>query len=292
MSITSHSTQAELDVAPAGATFRSRFPLVVIAALVLLAFVAVCALLPGLVAPGATAQNILTGVTAPGAHGHLLGTDELGRDVLKLTLGGTRMAVLGPIVTAIGSLALGMLLGAPAGYFGGWLDTVVSRWADLLLALPAVLLAIVVSGIIGGGYWVTVAILVVLFSPSDIRLIRGGVIEQKSQPYVEASRVLRMPSRRVIYLQILPNVVPIMAANFMLNIVYGLVAMSSLSYLGLGVGPASPDWGRQLSDGQALLASNAAAALAPGIMIVLTAAAVNVVGDWLEERLAGKTERR
>ncbi len=114
---------------------------------------------------------------------------SLGVTWLKLTLGGTRMAVLGPIVTAIGSLALGMLLGAPAGYFGGWLDTVVSRWADLLLALPAVLLAIVVSGIIGGGYWVTVAILVVLFSPSDIRLIRGGVIEQKSQPYVEASRV-------------------------------------------------------------------------------------------------------
>lgn len=265
-----------------------KFPVLVIVSLIVLACVAIFAVAPSLVAPDATVQNILLGVSIPGTAGHLLGTDELGRDILQLTLSGTRSAVLGPVVIAAGSMTLGVLLGTPAGYFGGLLDTVVARWADLLMALPAVLLAIVIAGIVGGGYWVTVAIMIVLFSPSDVRLIRAGVMEQKGLPYVESARVLRLPSWRIMYGQILPNVVPIFTTNFMLNIAYALTAMSSLSYLGLGVGEGSPDWGRQLSDGQQLLTSNPAAALAPGIMIVLTAVAVNVVGDWLGERLTAR----
>jgi peptide/nickel transport system permease protein len=265
-----------------------KFPVLVIVSLIVLGCVAFFAVAPSLVAPDATVQNILLGVSVPGTAGHLLGTDELGRDILQLTLSGTRSAVLGPVVIAAGSMTLGVLLGTPAGYFGGLLDTVVARWADLLMALPAVLLAIVIAGIVGGGYWVTVAIMIVLFSPSDVRLIRAGVMEQKGLPYVESARVLRLPSWRIMYGQILPNVVPIFTTNFMLNIAYALTAMSSLSYLGLGVGEGSPDWGRQLSDGQQLLTGNPAAALAPGIMIVLTAVAVNVVGDWLGERLTAR----
>jgi peptide/nickel transport system permease protein len=271
---------------------RLRFPVLVVVSLLVLAFVSVCALAPGLVAAGATAQDILLGVSLPGTPGHLLGTDDLGRDILLLTLAGTRSAVLGPLVIAAGSMTLGILLGTPAGYFGGLLDTVVARWADLLMALPAVLLAIVIAGIVGGGYWVTVAIMIVLFSPSDVRLIRAGVLEQKALPYVESARVLRLPAWRIMFGQILPNVAPIFTTNFMLNIAYGLTAMSSLSYLGLGAGEGSPDWGRQLSDGQQLLTSNPAAVLAPGIMIVLTAVAVNLVGDWLGERLSARIASR
>jgi peptide/nickel transport system permease protein len=138
----------------------------------------------------------------------------------------------------------------------------------------------------------SVAIMIVLFSPSDVRLIRAGVMEHKGLPYVESARVLGLPARRIMFGQILPNVAPIFTTNFMLNIAYGLTAMSSLSYLGLGVGQGSPDWGRQLSDGQQLLTSNPAAALAPGIMIVLTAVAVNVTGDWLGERLSARIASR
>jgi peptide/nickel transport system permease protein len=271
---------------------RLKVSVLVIASLIVLAFVAFCALAPSLVASGSTAQNILLGLTPPGTAGHLLGTDELGRDILRLTLGGTRSAVLGPVVIALGSMTLGVVLGTPAGYIGGLLDAVIGRWADLLMALPAVLLAIVLAGIVGGGYWVTVGIMIVLFSPSDVRLIRAGVMEQKGLPYVESARVLRLPRWRIMFGQILPNVVPIFAANFMLNIAYGLTAMSSLSYLGLGAGPGSPDWGRQLADGQLILASNPAAALAPGTMIVLTAVSVNVVGDWLDERLSARIASR
>jgi peptide/nickel transport system permease protein len=260
----------------------------VVVSVLLLVFVAACALLPGIIAPTATQQDILLGTTGPGTAGHLLGTDELGRDIIALTLGGARTAITGPLVIAFGSMLLGVALGTPAGYFGGFADGLIARWADLLLALPAVLLAVVVAGIIGGGYWVTVALLVVLFSPSDIRLIRGAVIEQKTLPYIESARVLKMPGWRIMYGQILPNVVPVIIANFMLNIAYGIVAMSSLSYLGLGVGPGSADWGRQASDGQSILGGNPAAMIAPVIMIVAAATAINVTGDWLFERLTAR----
>ncbi|HKR69855.1 MAG TPA: ABC transporter permease [Streptosporangiaceae bacterium] len=271
---------------------RGRVPVSVALSILLLVFVAVCAVVPGLVAPHADQQDILLGVTSPGTSGHLLGSDDLGRDILQLTFGGTRSAVLGPVAIALGSMLLGVLFGTTAGYRGGVLDGLIARWADLLLALPAVLLAIVVAGILGGGYWITVAILIVLFSPSDIRLIRGAVLEQKTLPYVESAKVLRMPAWRIMYRQILPNVVPVIIANFMLNIAYAIVAMSSLSYLGLGVGPGSPDWGRQLSDGQSILAANPAAILAPGILIVLTATAINILGDWLFDWLNTKVAAR
>jgi peptide/nickel transport system permease protein len=271
---------------------RPRIQLSVVLSVLVLAFVAVCALLPGVVAANSTQQDILLGVNGPGIAGHLLGTDTLGRDILKLTLGGTPSAIAGPLVIALGSMIGGLLLGTLAGYYGGPLDAVIARWADLLLALPAVLLAVVVAGIVGGGYWITVAVLIVLFSPSDIRLIRGAVMEQKTQPYIESAKVLRMPAWRIMYRQILPNVVPVAVANVMLNVAFAIVAMSSLSYLGLGVGPGSPDWGRQLSDGQNILATNPAAIIAPGVMIVATATAINIVGDWLFERLTARAASR
>jgi peptide/nickel transport system permease protein len=271
---------------------KARIQVSVALSIAFLAFVAVCALLPGLVAPGSTQQDILLGVGGPGIAGHPLGTDTLGRDILKLTLGGTPSAIAGPLVIAVGSMLLGLLLGTLAGYRGGPLDAVIARWADLLLALPAVLLAVVVAGIVGGGYWITVAVLIVLFSPSDIRLIRGAVMEQKTQPYIESAKVLRMPAWRIMFRQLLPNVMPVALANVMLNIAFAIVAMSSLSYLGLGVGPGSPDWGRQLSDGQNILAANPAAILAPGVMIVATATAINIVGDWLYEWLTARAASR
>jgi peptide/nickel transport system permease protein len=271
---------------------KARIQVSVVLSALFIAFVAVCAILPGVVAANSTQQDILLGVNGPGIAGHLLGTDTLGRDILKLTLGGTPSAIAGPLVIALGSMIAGLLLGTLAGYYGGPLDAVIARWADLLLALPAVLLAVVVAGIVGGGYWITVAVLIVLFSPSDIRLIRGAVMEQKTQPYIESAKVLRMPAWRIMYRQILPNVVPVAVANVMLNVAFAIVAMSSLSYLGLGVGPGSPDWGRQLSDGQNILATNPAAIIAPGVMIVATATAINIVGDWLFERLTARAASR
>lgn len=228
-------------------------------------------------------QNPLLGVASPGTDGHVLGTDLLGRDILDLSIAGTRSAVVGPIVIALGSMLLGMVLGTVSGYTGGWIDLLLTKYADLLLALPVTLVALVVAGLVDGGYWVTVVVLVVLFSPTDIRLMRSAVLTQSTRPYIESARVLDLSRWRIMFRHILPNVLPIAFATMLLNVAFALVAMSALSFLGLGVEPGEPDWGRQLADGRDLLSQNAAAVIVPGVLIIVTAAAINLLGDWLQE---------
>ncbi|WP_147942682.1 ABC transporter permease [Microbispora sp. CSR-4] len=264
---------------------KSRPPVVAILSAVVLAAVAVCAAGRELLAPHALDQDVYLGVVGAGVEGHLFGTDQLGRDILQLSLAGARSALAGPIVVAVGSMVIGVLLGTFAGYRGGVVDMLAGRYADLLLALPSVLLAIVVAGLVGRGYWITVAVLIVLFSPSDVRLVRGAVMEQTPRPYIESARILGIRPMRIMFRHIAPNIVPIVVANLLLNVAFALVALSSLSYLGLGVPPGAPDWGRQLADGRALLGDNPLAAVVPGVLIILTATAVNLLGDWLSELL-------
>lgn len=260
-----------------------RVPGSVIVSVLILAAVAVLVIFP--VAPHALDQDILLGTTPAGTPGHPLGTDSLGRDVLALTLAGARSALVGPIVVALGSMLLGIVLGSLAGYRGGWIDAVVSRYVDLTLAMPALLLAIVVAGVVGGGYWITVLVLIVLFSPSDIRIVRGAVLQHAHRPYIESTRVLGLPAWRVMWRHILPNVRPLVLTTMFLNVAYALVSMSGLTYLGLGVSPGAADWGLQLSDGRDLLYTNPAASVVPGLALILVATAVNLVGDYLSERL-------
>lgn len=234
--------------------------------------------------PTTIQQDTALGASAPGTPGHLLGTDMLGRDILQLSIAGTYSAVIGPIVIAIGSMVLGMVLGSLSGYTGGFLDLVITKYADLLLALPVTLITLVIAGIIDGGYWVTVLVLVVLFSPTDIRMVRSAVMTESTRPYIESAKVLGLGRGRIMFRHILPNVLPISLATMLLNIAFALVALSALSFLGLGVEPGQPDWGRQLADGRNLLMDNPAAAVVPGLLIIITAAAINLLGDWLQER--------
>ncbi|MFM7684588.1 MAG: ABC transporter permease [Actinomycetota bacterium] len=269
-----------------------RLPLTPVISAVPLVVVGVCVVFSGLLVPNATAQDILTGVVAPGEEGHLLGTDQLGRDILQLAVAGARSAVVGPLVVAIGSMLIGLLLGTLAGYLGGALDLALSKYADLLLALPSTLVALVVAGLVDGGYWVTVLVLVVLFSPTDIRMVRGAVISQSTRPYIESAKVLGLRRGRIMFRHVLPNVLPIAFATMLLNVAFALVAMSALSFLGLGVGPGVPDWGRQLSDGRDLLVQNWGAVVAPGVLIIITAACINLLGDWWQERFEQRVTGR
>ena len=236
------------------------------------------------IAPTALSQDILLGVTPPGTPGHPLGTDELGRDVLQLLIAGSGSALAGPLVIALGSMLLGIIVGTLSGYVQGPFDFVMGRVTDLLLALPVVVVAIVVAGMFGSGYWVTVAMLVVLFAPSDIRLVRAAVLEQSARPYIESARMLRLNPLRIMFRHILPNVSPIIVTNALVNMAIAIVALSSLSFLGVGVAPGAADWGRQLDDGRALLLSNPAASLAPAIAIVVVACAINLLGDAIAAR--------
>ncbi|MBO1900509.1 ABC transporter permease [Leucobacter weissii] len=263
-------------------------PGLIAAAAVIVALALLAAILGPILYPDATRQEILDALLPAGAPGHPLGTDQLGRDIWQLSVAGARSAIAGPLVIALGSAVLGVLLGTLAGYRRGVVDFAVSRWSDLLFALPVVLVAIVVVGVFGAGYWLTVALLILLFSPSDIRIVRAAVLEQSARPYIESARVAGVGSGRIMFVHILPNVLPLVVTNLLLNVAFALVALSSLSFLGLGVPPGSADWGRQLADGRLIMADNPAAVWVPALLIIAVACAVNLLGDWLSERYAAR----
>ena len=180
-----------------GSSMR-KVPGSVVLSVVVLVAVAICVIFPSVLVPGALDQNLALGVSPAGTPGHLLGTDKVGRDVLALTVAGARSAIVGPIVVAVGSMVAGLFFGMSAAWRGGLWDAGVSRSCEVLLSLPVTLLAIVVAGVIGGSYWVTVGVLIVLFAPSDIRMIRSATLAQKPQPYIEATRVLGLSGPRIL----------------------------------------------------------------------------------------------
>ena len=172
-----------------------------------------------------------------------------------------------------------------SGYLGGWVDSVIMRWVDFMLALPGPLVAIVVVGVIGGGYWTAVLVLVILFTAPDTRIARSAVVGQRPLPYIDAARALGISKTRILFIHILPNVLPIVLANALLDFAFALVSLAGLSFLGLGVEPGTPDWGRMLFENRNILFNNPTALLLPATTIILTAVSMNLIGDWLFERL-------
>jgi peptide/nickel transport system permease protein len=280
---------AELAILPRR---RQRVSLTIALSFAFVGFIALCAIFGDWIAPkDPYAQDLLTGLTTPSSE-HWLGTDDLGRDVFSRSIVGARTAVVGPILIALGATLIGNTLGLIAGYKGGWIDSLILRWVDLMYALPGLLVAIVVVGILGGGYFLAVALLIFLAAPYVTRIARGATLEQRPLPYVEAARTLGLSSSHIMARHIWPNVLPFALATACLNFAFALVTLSGLSFLGLGVDPATADWGRMLAESRTLIFDNPVAALAPGMLIVLTAASVNLIGDWFYEWLSDRGSQR
>jgi peptide/nickel transport system permease protein len=271
---------------------RRRPSLLIALSTLIVVLVVACALFGSLFAPfGANAQNLISATQGPSAH-HLLGTDDFGRDILSRIIVGARAAVIGPAIIAIGALIIGNALGLIAGYVGGRVDYAIMRLADLVWALPGLLIAIVVVGVIGGGYYVAVTVLVVLTFPIDARIVRGAALQQRNMPYVEAARTLGIAPWRVMLRHIWPNLLPLVMANTFLNFAFSLVSLSGLSFLGLGVPLNTPDWGAMLAQNLSLIQTNALACLGPAIALLLTAVSMNLIGDWTYERLSDRGRAR
>jgi peptide/nickel transport system permease protein len=272
----------------AGIRRTRRVPWMTGASLAIIGLVVALAVFGTLIAPhDPHAQDPITGLTTPSAA-HWLGTDTLGRDMLSRLIVGARSALIGPLVIAGVSTLIGNLLGLLAGYRGGRVDAVIMRWVDLMWAIPALLIIIVTASAVGGGYWLAVALLTLLTIPFHARVVRGATLEQVPRPYVEAAKTLGVSDRRIMVQHLWPNVAPVAVANAFLVFADALVALAGLSFLGLGAGPGSPDWGLMLADGQSLLFANPVAELAPCVTIVLTAASMNLIGDWLYESLSSR----
>lgn len=289
----------KLEEAPASAAIPSgiaaeaidrggKVPVTVWIAMVFVVVAIACAALGPQIAPyPANGQQLLVGDTPPSAE-HWAGTDLLGRDVLSRTIVGAHTALVGPAIVAAGAFAIATILGLLAGYIGGLTDSVVMRWVDFMFALPGPLIAIVIVGVVGGGFWTAVVVLVVLFTAPDTRIVRSAVLEQRPLPYIEAARVLGISRRRIMFLHVFPNILPLIAAYVVLDFAFALVSLAALSFLGLGVSPGTADWGRMLSENRTLLLTNPMAALLPAAAIVITAGSINIIGDWTYERMSAR----
>lgn len=231
---------------------------------------------------GENVMRITERLKAPSAA-HWLGTDNFGRDVLSRVMVGARTAFLvGSLSVAIG-LALGFLIGTLAGYAGGWADELLMRATDALLAFPGILLALLLVTIFKPSLFQTIFAIGVLSVPSFARVIRSGVLQHREADYVRAARGLGAGHLNVIFIQILPNILSAIVTAAALSFSTAILIEAALSYLGLGVQPPDPSWGRMLGEAQGYLKKAPWYALAPGLLITLSVLGFNLLGDGIRD---------
>jgi peptide/nickel transport system permease protein len=233
------------------------------------------------------AQDTARRLEAP-SHGHLLGLDDLGRDVLSRIIWGARVSLrVGFSVVILASL-IGITLGAMAGYFGGWMDTLIMRITDILLAFPGILLAIAMVAVLGPSLNNVVLALVVIGWVGYARLVRGQVLKVREMEFVTAAKAMGARSPRVILRHVLPNVMNPMIVMATLGLAGVILSEAALSFLGLGVQPPTPSWGAMLTSGRRYLGLANHLAIWPGFAIMLAVMGLNFLGDGLIDALDPK----
>lgn len=229
-------------------------------------------------------QHLLDALQPP-SRAHPFGTDALGRDILTRVVYGGRIDLTFAFVTTIIPFALGVLLGCWAGYRGGWLDTVVNRLVDIVVAFPFIVLILAIVTITGpglkGAYIGVFAVGWALYA----RLTRGEMLVEREKEYILAARTLGYSPRRIVMRHALPNVLRASIVFSMADVVLNILLLSSLSYLGLGAIPPSPEWGALVADGKDLILTAWWVATLPGLAIVVTGVAFSLIGDGLADRL-------
>ena len=216
---------------------------------------------------------------------YLLGADKNGRDVLSRLIFGTRTAIGGALIVVLISELVGVPLGIWAAYRGGWVDGLVTRVWDMLLAFPPLLLSFAVVAAFGPSLRNVVISLGILYIPFTSRVVRGVTLVQKEMTYTEAARAMGYGQRLIIYRHILPNCISPVIVVSSLDLAYALLDIAALSFLGLGIQPPTPDWGSMLSEGQLVLLTAPHLALAAGFAIVLGVLGFNLLGDGLADVL-------
>jgi peptide/nickel transport system permease protein len=219
---------------------------------------------------------------------HPLGTDKLGRDILSRTLYGGRISLLTGIATVTISLAIGLMIGSMSGYFGGWLDQLLMRVVDVLMAFPGILLAIALTAVLGPGLDHVILALCLIGWTGYARLVRGEILSLREREFVQAARALGCRPKRIIARHLLPNLLPPLLIQATFGLAAAIVAEGSLSFLGLGVEPPTPSWGSMLNDGRQFLLVAPHLTTYPGLALMVTVLALNLVGDALQDRLTGK----
>lgn len=255
------------------------------AGLVVLVLLVLCAIFAPLLAPyGIDDQDLSRRFLKPCSQ-FWLGTDNFGRDIFSRILYGSRISLqVGLLSTAISSV-IGAMLGAVAGFYGKKLDNIIMRIVDIMLAIPAILLAISIAAALGPGLGNVMIAVSIGAIPSFARIVRAGVLTVKEQEFVEAARACGASDLRIILKHILPNCMATIIVQATLGVASAILSTSGLSFIGLGISPPTPEWGAMLSAGRQYIRDYGYIVLFPGLAIAITIFALNLFGDGLRDAL-------
>jgi peptide/nickel transport system permease protein len=257
--------------------------------LVIVVAVILAAILAPLLAPYDPAQQSWAAVRKPPSLAHPFGTDEVGRDLLSRVIYGARASLAAGVISVAIAILAGVPLGLIAGTLGGWVDAAISRLTDAMLACPFLILAIALAAFLGPSLTNAMIAIGITATPIFVRLTRGQVLSVKAEDYVEAARAIGNPGWRVAVAHILPNVLPQLLIQASVTVASAIIAEASLSFLGLGQQPPAPSWGSMLNAAQRFLVNAPWLAVWPGLAIMLTVLAFNLVGDGLRDALDPRT---
>jgi peptide/nickel transport system permease protein len=263
-------------------------PLAIVVALVS------CALLAPLLAPrspveGSLGERLIPPLGMEGSRlDHPLGTDRHGRDVLSRLIYGARISLSVSIVGIALTGALGSIVGLFAGFFGGWVDTVLMRLVDISLSLPGILIAVLLSVVFEPSFRNVIVVVVFLLWPSYARLVRGETLGVVQQDFVALARIAGCSNLTIMFRHIVPNLVPSILVLATLHVGFVIVLEAALSFLGVGIPPPTPSWGVMVADGRGLIERAWWVSILPGIAILVTVLSLNMLGDWVRDRLDPK----
>jgi peptide/nickel transport system permease protein len=264
-------------------------PLAALGVVLLTAFI-LCAIFAPVLAPQDPAQLDLAGRLLPPGHGHVFGTDALGRDILSRTLYGARISLIVAVSVVSLSLGVGLIAGLAAGFYGGWIDTVLNIYVtNAFLSLPGILLAIAFVAFLGPGLFNLILALAISGWVGYARLVRAQVMAVKEREFVEAARALGASDLRILCHHILPNIVQPLIVQAAIGMAGAVLAEATLSFLGLGVPPPTASWGAMLNDARSHLFDSPHLVIFPAIAVMLAVLSFNFIGDALRDFLDPRT---
>ncbi|HEU5361934.1 MAG TPA: ABC transporter permease [Gaiellaceae bacterium] len=272
---------------------RRRFlrrPLAIIGLVVALAFVLAAILAPW-IAPYSAGATDFNALLAHSSGKHLLGTDELGRDVLSRIIWGARASIEAGVLATMLAMAVAVPIGIVAGYYRGWADAVIARLTDVLLAFPFLIVAVGLAAILGPSLTNATIALGIGAAPALIRVARGEALALREEDYVRAAVANGASDARILARHVLPNMLSTLIVQATVAIPTAIIGEAVLSFLGLGVQPPTPSWGVMLSDAQSYLSQAPRLAVYPGIAIFLCSLSFNLLGDGLRDILDPRTTR-
>lgn len=258
--------------------------LALIGSIIVIFFILLAVFAPVIAPQGINEQMLSKRLQAPSSE-HWFGTDDFGRDIFSRVIYGARISLWVGFLAVMGSIVVGCFLGVVAGYYGKWVDAIISRVFDIMLAFPSILLAIAIVAVLGPSLRNALIAIAVINIPNFGRLIRSRVLSVKQEEYIMAAKAVGMSNSRILFKHVLPNSMAPIIVQGTLAIATAIIEAAALGFLGLGAEAPNPEWGKMLADAKAYLVQAPWTMIFPGLAIMLTVLGFNLMGDGLRDAL-------